>query len=107
MTPTLTADDAPLHRRRREIRSRRHEPVERIHGGDARAGDRRRARSAVGHEHVAIELDGVFAEAKIVEHRANAPPDEPLNLLRPTADLRCVRATCASSSRAAASRTRP
>ena len=34
--------------------------------------------------------------AKVVEHRANAAADQPLNLLRATADLARARATCAS-----------
>ena len=39
-------------------------------------------------EHVAIELDREFTKLEIVEHGANAPPDQPLNLLRAAADLR-------------------
>ena len=76
----------PLHGRRLDA-IRLHHPVERIHHRHARAGDRRRARAAVGLQHVAVHLERELAPLEIVDHRANAAPDEPLDLLRAATHL--------------------
>ena len=82
--------------------------VERQHQRDERAGDRRRARAAVGLNDVAVERDRPLAELLEPRHRAQRAADQALNLLRAAADLarRRLRAACASSSRAAACRIR-
>ena len=49
---------------------------------DARAGDRRAARAAVGLQHVAVDADRALAEPREVGHRAQAAADQPLDLLR-------------------------
>ena len=94
--PRFAIDHADAHRRDATLDRRcrdlllAHEPVEGIHDGDARAGDRRGARAAVGLQHVAVHLDREFAELEVVEHRAKTPSNESLNLLRAAADLRAL-----------------
>src|SRR6185437_699074 len=79
--------DAALDGRRRETTAR-HQPRERVAHGDAGAGDRRRARAAVGLQHIAVDLERDLAEPKVIQHRAQAAADESLNLLRAPANLR-------------------
>ena len=66
----------PLHPVRDERRAER----------DVAAGDRRRARAAVGLEHVAVDGDRPLAEPAEVDDAAQRAPDEPLDLVRPPAD---------------------
>jgi len=80
-----TAAHTSLHGRRRQPGPARPTSSNASTAATQRAGDRGRPRSAVGHEHVAIQSDRELAEPEVVEHGANAPPDEPLNLLRPPA----------------------
>jgi hypothetical protein len=51
------------------------------------AGDRRGAGAAVGLEHVAVERDRALAEEREVEHAAQRPADQALDLLRAAALL--------------------
>src|SRR6185312_1894461 len=55
-------------------------PVEAVGERDPRARDGCGARTAVGLDHVAIERDLPFAERRQVNHRAQAPADQPLDL---------------------------
>src|SRR6266403_2146248 len=54
---------------------------------DISAGDRRRSRSAVGLDHIAINPDRALAQAFQIGNCAQAPTDEPLDLMRAPADL--------------------
>ena len=54
---------------------------------DVGAGDRRRARAAVGLQDVAVHPDGAGAQLLQVEGRAHRPADQALDLLRATVDL--------------------
>ena len=77
--------------------------LERQRQRDEGAGDRRRPRAAVGLDDVAVDPDRPLAERREVGHRAQRPSDEPLNLLRPAADLalrasRCMRVLVARGS---------
>src|SRR5882724_2552021 len=56
------------------------------------ARDRRRPRTAIGLDHVAIDPDRLFTEALQISNRPEAPTDEPLNLMGSPADLstRCL-----------------
>src|SRR5262249_60350294 len=47
-----------------------------------RTGDRCAAGPAVGLEHVAVEIDGPFAQRLEVDHRAQRPSDQALDLDR-------------------------
>ena len=58
-----------------------------FHQGDVGAGDRRRARAAIGLNHVAVDPDGPLAEAFQIGDGAQAAADEPLNLVGAPADL--------------------
>ena len=49
---------------------------------DPGAGDRGRARAAIGLEHVAIDRDLPLAEALQIGHGAQSAADQPLDLLR-------------------------
>src|ERR1041384_7033173 len=53
---------------------------------DVGAGDRRRARAAVGLDHVAVDPDGLFAQALQISHRAQTAADQALNLVGAAAD---------------------
>jgi len=54
------------------------------HGeGDKAAGDRSRARAAIGLDHIAIDGDRVLAQRLQVDHRAQRAPDQALDFLRP------------------------
>ena len=64
--------------------------------GDEGAGDRRRARAAVGLEHVAVERDRSLAEGREIEDAAQRPADEALDLLRATALLAARRLAVAA-----------
>ena len=66
--------------------------VDRVDQRDVAAGDRRRARAAVGLQHVAIERDGAFAERLQIDDGAQRATDEPLNFQRAAALLagRCL-----------------
>ena len=69
------------------------EHVARLHPGDAivqrhpGAGNGRRARSAIGLDHVAIDRDLPLAERGQIEDRAQAASDQPLDLDRAAALL--------------------
>src|SRR3954468_6936462 len=69
------------------------EHVARLHPGDATvqrhpgAGNGRRARSAIGLDHVAIDRDLPLAECGQIENRAQAASDQALNLDRAAALL--------------------
>ena len=52
-----------------------------------RAGDGRRARAAVGLQHVAIHADGACADFFQVNRRADGAADEPLDFRRPAVEL--------------------
>ena len=60
---------------------------ERGREGDVAAGDRRRARAAVGDDDVAVHGDRPLAEPGQVHDAAQRAPDQPLDLVRPAADL--------------------
>jgi hypothetical protein len=62
-----------------------YKPSERIVYGHASPGDGSRARSAVRLQDITVDAHRELAESKIVDHSANAPADEPLNLLSATA----------------------
>src|SRR3974390_2128068 len=65
------------------VRSRRLTRVGIASGSAAKpAGDRGRARAAVGLQHVAVDRDRALAERLHVDHRAQAAADQPLDLLR-------------------------
>ncbi len=49
---------------------------------DETAGDRCRARTAVGLQHVAVDGDGALAQSLQINHRAQGAADQALNLLR-------------------------
>ncbi|EDT89381.1 hypothetical protein BIFLAC_06231 [Bifidobacterium animalis subsp. lactis HN019] len=68
-------------------------PVEGVHEGHVRSGDRRGARAAVGLEHVAIHLDRVLAERLHVNHAAQASADESGDLMGAAAHLAANRFT--------------
>ena len=82
------ADDAARDRRDRAGQRRALdvpaalEPLAREREGDARAGDRRAARAAVGLQHVAVEVDRVLAERGEVDDAADRAADQPLDLDR-------------------------
>src|SRR5690606_24503746 len=59
----------------------------RQHERDEGAGDGRGARAAIGLDDVAVEPDGALAELLEPHDGAERPADEPLDLLRPPADL--------------------
>ena len=61
--------------------------IEREHQRDERAGDRRRARAAVGLNDVAVDPHRALAELLEPHHGAHRSADQPLNLHRPAADL--------------------
>ena len=48
---------------------------------DKSTGDARRARAAIGLDHVAIDLDGAFAQCFQIHHRAQGAPDQALDFL--------------------------
>ena len=50
---------------------------------DVGAGDRRGAGAAVGLQHVAVEDDLALAERLQIADRAQGPPDQALDLVRP------------------------
>ena len=54
----------------------------RLRQRDPGAGDRRRARAAVGLDHVAIERDGAIAQRFHVDDRAQRAADQALDFLR-------------------------
>lgn len=54
----------------------------RVVRGDERARDARRARAAVGLDHVAIEVQRAWAERVQIEYRAQRAADQALNFLR-------------------------
>jgi hypothetical protein len=54
--------------------------AERPRRRDPRAGDRGAAGAAVGLQHVAIDPQRPLSERLEVEHRAQRPPDQPLDL---------------------------
>ena len=85
-----------------------HQLADRQSQRDPAAGDRRAAGAAVGLQHVAVDGDLPLAERHPVDPGPQAAPDQPLDLLRPPRLLagRSPRAGSASSSRAAACRTR-
>ncbi len=91
----LAVDDADRHgrdgveQRRRLLRDEllRPAPLDRVGERDVRAGDRRRARAAVGLQHVAVDHDRVLAERLGVDDRAQGAADEPGDLVRASADL--------------------
>src|SRR4051794_1320912 len=66
-------------------RLREPEPVECAHRGDVRAGDRGAARTAVGLQHVTVEIDGPLPERLEVDDAAEGAADQPLDLDRPPA----------------------
>ena len=49
---------------------------------DIAAGDRGRARAAIGLQHIAIDLDLQFAEFFAIDHRAQTAADQALDFLR-------------------------
>ena len=70
-----------------------------VHGvlrGDEGAGDGRRARAAVGLQHVAVEVDGALAQLLQVEHGAQRAADQALDLLRAAALLAARRLAVAA-----------
>ena len=71
---------------------------ERQREGDEPPRDRRRARPAVGLEHVAVDRDRALADAFELHRGAERAPDEPLDLLRASARRPC-RARRAASRR--------
>ena len=62
-------------------------PGERVDQCNVGAGDRRRARAAVGLQHVAVDKDAVLTQSLHVDHRAQAAPDEARDLLRAATEL--------------------
>ena len=78
-----------------------HQRIDRIDERDVAAGDRRRARAAVGLQHVAIDRDRALAERLQIDHRAQRAADEPLNLQRAPALLAGRRFTPAARVRRA------
>ena len=54
---------------------------------DPATGDRGAARAAVRLEHVAVDGHGPLAQDRRVHHAPQRPPDEPLDLVRPAAQL--------------------
>ena len=85
--PRLAADDARAHRGNRPAQrvAAKHpglaEPGDRERQRDVTAGDRGGARSAVGDHDVAVDEDAPLAERLEVDRGAQAPADEPLDLL--------------------------
>jgi hypothetical protein len=67
-----------------------HQPFARIDNRNARTRDCRRSRSAICLQDIAIDANGELTEPEIIEHGANAAPDEALNLLGPAAKLRTL-----------------
>src|SRR5690606_41697700 len=72
--------------------------LERQHERDEGAGDGRGARAAIGLDDVAVEPDGALAELLEPHDGAERPADEPLDLLRPPADLPDRKSTRLNSS---------
>ena len=79
----------PLRVRRDGIEQRnrfqhacRDEPLHRQRQRDIRAGDRSRARAAIGLDHVTIEPHGSFSQFFLVDDRPQRSPDQPLNFQR-------------------------
>ena len=81
-----------------------HERIARVGERDVAAGDRGRARAAVGLQHVAIERDGALAERLQIDDRAQRAADQALDFLRAPALLAaappraCVRVCVARGS---------
>ena len=76
--------------------ARRDQPGERLVQSDVGAGDRRRARAAIGAQHVAVEHDLALAHGVELGDRAQRAPDQPLDLhgqpdCRPRTASRSVR----------------
>ena len=95
--PRLAIDDADAHRRDAALhrRSRRASPVDTSQSNASTTATHAPVIDAVrvppsATEHVAIELDRELAELEVIEHRANAAADQPLNLLRAPAELRAL-----------------
>jgi hypothetical protein len=65
----------------------RQQPVHRVLRRHKGAGDGGGARAAVGLQHIAVEVDGAFAQLLQVEHRAHGAADQALDLLRAAALL--------------------
>src|SRR5262249_22081623 len=71
--------DMVAQRLRRHYVARLH-PVDAVVQRDPSAGDGRRAGSAVGLDHVAVDRDLPLAQCGEIEYRAQAAPDQPLDL---------------------------
>ena len=74
--------DLPVQRAAGQLAPRQ-QPRNGIRQRDVGTGDRRRARTAIGLQHVAIERDGAFAKRLEVDDRAQAAADQALDFERP------------------------
>jgi hypothetical protein len=88
--PTLIAADTTLHGTRRDLPHLDH-PVERIDDRDRSASDCCGSCTAISDEDVAVELHCELAELEIIEHGADTPPDQSLDLLRATSQAATAR----------------
>jgi len=85
------------------------EAIERALRCDVRTGDRSAARAAVCLQDVAVEIDGALAKRLEVDHAAQRPTDQPLDLNGAAALLAALplRDRCARRSTPAAASTPP
>src|SRR5262245_3669180 len=67
------------------------QPPRRQGEGDVAAGDRRRAGPAIGLDDVTVDPDRARAERVEIDDRAQAAPDQTLDLVRPSADAPAYR----------------
>src|SRR5439155_17067049 len=89
--------DPDAHRRHAALEEVGHpELVERPRQRDIRAGDGCRSRATVGLDDVAVKRDGPLAKPREVDHGAQRAPDEPLDLVRATADAALARLALAA-----------